>query len=117
MLAQRLRHRIRIEEPIESQGSGDGELTVTWRTVSLGGSRLSSVPAEVLTAPGKESVGAGTILAETTAQMTFRWFPGLTQKMRVVWDGKTYNITGIATDSTGRKEYQITCGGEGVNTG
>lgn len=74
------------------------------------------IPAEVLTGPGRELRAAGAEHAETDARINFRWLPGVTQQMRVVWDGKTYNITGIEYDATARREIRLTCV-EGRNDG
>lgn len=109
MLGRRLRHRIAIEEPIAAQDARTGEITVRWQVVTRGGVRLNSVPAEVLTGPGREFATAGAEQADTSARITVRWFRGLTQQMRIVWDGDTYNIVSVATDRTGRRDYRIVC--------
>lgn len=70
---------------------------------------MNSVAAEVLTGPGKEAVAAGTTRAESAARINLRWFPGLTEKMRIVWNGSNYNIHSIELDETGRREYRLKC--------
>lgn len=109
-MQHRLRHRVNVQQRVETQDSTTGEITVEWQNV------YANVPAEVLTGPGKEFYQSGARQAETTARMTLRWFPGLTQKMRLVWDGKNYNILSIETDTTGRRDYRLRCS-EGVNEG
>lgn len=117
MLAARLRHRVKIEEPVEAQDPVTGAVTVTWQTVMLDSNTpLDAVPAEVLTGPGREFYQSGAQQSETKARINIRWFEGLDQKMRIVWDGKTYNILTFETDVTGRREWRIQCG-EGVNQG
>lgn len=106
----RYRHRVCIEEQVELQDSETLEITVTWLPVTLDTNTvLRSVPAEVLTGPGREAVRSGGKYAEATARINMRWFPGLLPSMRVVWDGRTFDILGIETDATARREYRLAC--------
>lgn len=83
---------------------------MTWQDVSLpSGTPLVNVPAEVLTGAGKEFVASGTKNADTTARINLRWFPGLQQDWRVLWDGRVYDIQSLETDVTGRREWRIRC--------
>jgi SPP1 family predicted phage head-tail adaptor len=117
MLSHRLRHRVTIQEQIESQDSNTGAIAVTWETVWLdSNTELANVPAEVLTGPGKEMFQAEARQGEIAARINMRWFPGLTQKMRVLWDNQVFNIQSIETDPTARREYRLRCVA-GVNDG
>lgn len=117
MLASRLRHRIEIQEQYEDQDSNTGAITKSWDTVYLDSNTpLDSVPAEVLTGAGREFNASGAIQAEVAARINLRWFPGLTQSMRIKWDGRIYNIGSIETDRTARREYRLRVTG-GVNAG
>jgi SPP1 family predicted phage head-tail adaptor len=117
MLAQRLRHRVAIEEKLEEQDSETGDTTYSWEVVYLDSDTpLSAVPAEVLTGPGREFNAANAKQAEADARITIRWFPGLLPTMRVVWQSLPYDIISIETDATGRREYRLRCK-EGVNDG
>lgn len=108
MEAQRYRHRIRIEEQVETFDSDTGAHARTWDVVSLDSeTELSSVPAEVLTGPGREPMVADAKWSETAARINCRWFPGLTQQMRIVWDGRNFDIVSIETDATNRREYRL----------
>lgn len=110
MLAHRLRHRIHIQQQQQTQNTTTGEITTAWATVVLDdGTPLNAVPAEVLTGPGRELLAAGAKQAETTARINLRWFPGLLPTMRVLWDGRVYNITSLETDATGRREWRLRC--------
>jgi len=111
MLGNRFRHRVTIQEPVNTQDSETGAVTVVWSDVK------TNEPAEALAGPGSESVMSASMQADTEARISVRWFPGLSQKMRVLWDGRTYNIKTFTTDRTGRKFYFIECGDEGVNEG
>jgi SPP1 family predicted phage head-tail adaptor len=115
--AQRYRHRVEIQERVEVQDSDTLEITFTWETVALDSdTELDAVPAEVLTGPGRELNAADSKQAEVDARIFMGWFPGLTQAMRVLWDGKTFDIVSIETDATARREYRLRCKA-GVNSG
>ena len=110
MLAHRLRHRVAVQELVEVQNTTTGAISRSWENVMLDtDTELDAVPAEVLTGAGKEFVSSGATQNEIAARINMRWFPGLTQKMRIVWDTNIYNITSIETDITGRQEYRLKC--------
>ena len=110
MLSHRLRHRVAVQELVEVQNTTTGAVTRAWENV------YADVPAEVLTGPGKEFVQSGATQGEVTARINMRWFDGLTQKHRIVWDTKELNILSIETDITGRQEYRLKCS-SGVTDG
>jgi len=117
MLAYRLRHRVTVQELVEIQDTNTGALEQAWETVILDdGTILDAVPAEVLTGAGKEFVQSGATQGQIAARINLRWFPGLTQKMRILWDGNVFNITSIETDVTARQEYRLRCSA-GVSDG
>lgn len=117
MLAHRLRHRVAIQEQVETQDTNTGAYSVSWQNVMLDtNTELNSVPAEVLTGAGREFVNSGSTQAEISARINLRWFPELNQSMRIIWDGKIFNIHSIETDLTGRQEYRLKCT-SGVNDG
>lgn len=103
------RHFITIEEPVNTQNATTGVNTVTW-------SQVRQCFAEVLTGPGKEYLQAGSVQSDTDARINIDWFSGLSQKMRILWDGKVYNIKTFTTDRTARRYYFIEAT-EGVNDG
>ena len=106
-----------IQEQVETQNSTTGAMSIAWENVVLDSNTvLDAVPAEVLTGAGREFNQAGAIQGEIDARINLRWFPDLTQAMRIVWDGKIFNIHSIETDLTGRREYRLKCTA-GVNDG
>lgn len=117
MESQRYRHRIAFQSREEVFDSETGDNTFEWDAVFLDSDTpLDSVPAEVLTGPGREFNAADAKQAETTARINLRWFPGLQPTWRILWDGKVYDITSIETDATARREYRLRCK-DGVNDG
>lgn len=110
MEAQRYRHRIDIQAKVQTQDPTTGDISFFWSTVYLDSdTALDSVPAEVLTGPGREFNAADAQQAEVTARFQFRWFAGLLPDMRIVWDGNPYEIVSIETDATARREYRVKC--------
>lgn len=117
MLSHRLRHRVTIQEQVETQDSNTGAVSVAWENVWLdSNTELENIHAEVLTGAGKEMIEGAARQGEIAARINMRWFPGLTLAMRVLWDGNVYNIKSIETDATARREYRLRCTA-GVNDG
>lgn len=111
MDAQRYRHRVHIQEKVAgAQDPLTGAVPYSWATVYLDSDTpLDEYPAEVLTGKGKEFYAADAKQAETVARIQMPWFPGLDPTMRILWDGKVYNITSIETDATARRQYRVNC--------
>ena len=108
MLTQNLRHRVTFQRPSVTQDFETGEHLRSWETAWLDSStELVDVPAQVLTGPGREIMGAGSKQSEDTVRIILRWFPGLDLTWRVLWEGYVYNITSIEYDSTARKEIRL----------
>lgn len=103
MLTQRLRHRITIQRQIPVQDQTTGAISLQWVD------HYADMAAECLTGAGRESVQAQTVQAPTDARINFRWVPDIDQSMRVIWDGANYNITGMDSDRTGRREWRLRC--------
>ena len=120
MLRHRLRHRVTLQKPVASQDTTTGATTISWQTATDNtGTRLTNVPAEVLTGLGREFRESGTTQAETTARLNIRWFPVDRIELyqwRILWDGRTYNISSAETDRTARREWRLKCT-DGVNDG
>lgn len=105
-----------MQQLVETRDAGTGAVNRSWADLVVSGVTYSSVPAEVLTGPGREFVQSGATQAEGMIRVNMRWFPGLTAKMRIVWDSNPYNITSIETDATARREYRLKCS-TGVSDG
>lgn len=110
MLANRLRHRVAFQYPQETVDS-NGFKQISWVTAFAYGVPLQSVPAEVFTGPGREPIAANAKQAETALRVNLRWFPGLKENWRLLWDGNVYDISSIETDLTARREYRLRCTG------
>lgn len=117
MQTQRYRQRITFQEQVVHIDSNDGSEEVAWITVVLeSGEELEDVPAEVLTGAGREFNASGAVQGEVAARIACRWFPGINQAWRILWQDEVYNIGSFETDRTDRREYRIRCTGR-VNDG
>lgn len=97
------RHRVTIEQQMETRGEMGGVI-VTWVPFA------NNVPAEVLTGPGRDAIAADAQQADVSARINLRYLPGLTGKMRIVWDGRLFNIIGEPDlDPTARREWRCKC--------
>lgn len=105
-------HRVHLQEKVETQSPVTGSITHTWATFHINGESdkpADALPAEVLTGPGKEPIAADAKQAMTTARINLPWFPGLLPTMRILWQGRTFDITSIEVDRTARMQYRLTC--------
>ena len=94
------RHDITIEQYTATRDPVSGAEIESWVTY------LSGVPAIVAPVSGKEYLSAGAEQAGITAKIIIRYDSGVTSKMRIVFDGRTYVIVDIMPDATAR-EYLV----------
>ena len=109
MLANRLRHRVTFEGELLEQDSETGEMARHWEIAIANDVELYDVPAECLTGAGKESGRDGSKYADSSLRVNLRWFPGLRNEWRIIWQERIYEIIGFETDATDRREYRIFC--------
>ena len=88
MRAGKMDRWITIEQFTAVQDSY-GQETETW-------SEFKSVWAEKVDIKARERFAAQQDIAEETTRFRLRWLEDVTPKMRIVLDGKTYDIEGIA---------------------
>ena len=109
--AGRLRHRITIEQPTETQDATTGAVTVTWAPLWV------NVPAEIVPRSGREFLAAQQMQAEVSTLITFRWRAGLDAKMRIRHGTRIYNPSAFLPDPEAGREYVVAACGEGANNG
>lgn len=109
MQAGKLRHRVIIQEPVETKGSMGGVVT-TWQT------RWRAVPASIENLRGNKFFAAQQINPNVTVEITIRWREGVTQQMRVLHENPprsgwydAYGIEGLSPDLTLRREIKMSC--------
>lgn len=111
MLAQRLRHRIRIDELTIERSATGGQREV-WVTFDDG------VPADLtpLSQRSRELVAANAIQGIVNTEIVMRWQPGLRPSMRAVHEGIEYDIKAIVPDPKLRQWVTMLCE-QGANRG
>jgi SPP1 family predicted phage head-tail adaptor len=97
MLAQRLRHRVRLQEQVQTQNPVHGGVELSWNDLD------AELPAEVVPLSGREYIQAQTNLVEVTARITIRWRADVDPSMRIVFGGIVYAITAVLPDPTDRR--------------
>ena len=101
MNAQELRQSLTIEQYTATQDTYGGEVQ-TWAT-------FATVRARKAHQASREFFAAQKVNSEVTDLFFCRYRSGITAKMRVSYDSKTYDIIG-ANDPDGKKrELQILC--------
>ncbi len=88
MRAGDLDRKITIQSATEAQ-DGYGEAVPTWGT-------FATVWAKFTPNRGGERFAANQIVAQADGVFRIRWQPGITEKMRVSYDGDIYDIQYIA---------------------
>lgn len=107
--AGRLRHRVEIQYPQETQNSSDGSMTTTW-------SKLATVWAAIEPVSARDLVAAQVEDSKVTTRITIRYRPDIFAYMRIYHAAKNqyYNIHGILSDKESGLEYITMPCSEGV---
>ena len=108
MRAGRLRHQVVIQTPAEDNDSY-GQAIKTWGT-------FATVHAAVEPLNGREFLAAAQINAETTTKITIRYLSGITQKMRISYDNRLFNIEAMKNIGERDRQIELMCS-EGTNNG
>lgn len=111
LAAGRLRHRVDIEEQQHEQDPATGEVTTTWESV------WQSVPASIEPLSAREFIAAQSTQSQVAVRIVVRHRDGLNAAMRVVHNGKVYNIHGILSDPVSGQDYVTLPCSEGVSDG
>ncbi len=101
MQAGRMRHRIKIQSPVEAR-NGVGEIITTWAT-------LATVWASVEPLRGREFFDAEQMQAEVSTRVRMRYYPGITAQMRVLWGSRVLEIVTPIDVNERHKELQLMC--------
>ena len=94
-------HQVMIEKPKAQKDSLNR--STGWDTFA------SSVAAHVEDLSGRQTFTAGRIMHEVTHVVRMRFLSGLSNDMRVIWNGKTLDIEGILQPDGKLIEHQLLC--------
>lgn len=105
MRSDKLRHRITIQQAIETQGP-TGEMSVVW-------SDFADVAASVEPLRGREFWAAKEMQAQVTTRIRIRYLEGVTPKMQVLFSKssgiKSYLIDSVINEEERDKYMQLMC--------
>lgn len=104
MRAGKLRHRITIEEPVESQDDY-GEEVRWWQPLPF----LSETWAEKEDLSGRELFQAQQVNALVTTQFTLRYRTDVNARMRIKHDGQYYGIESVQDPDGEKKKLLLIC--------
>lgn len=98
--AGKLRHRVVIQNPVETQDQNTGAVVINWVDVA-------TVWASIEPLSAKEFVAAQALDSEISARITIRYRSDITAKMRLYHAHKRmyYDIHGILSDKNSGLEY------------
>lgn len=99
--ARRLRHRVSVEQYVETQDPNTGAMVRTWMPY---GDRWAEYVANSV----REFISAASQQSEVKGRFLLREDSGITAQMRIVHRGKNYEILGVMPDPDSGLEY-ITC--------
>lgn len=110
MRAGKLRHRVALQQKMQTQDPATGELLDDWVT-------FATVWASVEPLSAREFIAAQAGQSEITARVVLRYRDGITAEMRLVHQGQIYNIHGVLPDPVSGRHYLTLPVSMGVNDG
>lgn len=99
MRSGKLRHEITIQALTSMQDSYGGQ-TESWST-------FATVRASVEPLQGREYFASQQVQAEVTTRFRIRYLSGVTPKMRVLYDGRTFNVASVINPNERNHELHI----------
>lgn len=110
MHAGRLRHRVSLQEQVETRDDETGAVIVSWQEFAKAWSAIEPLSA-------REFVASQAVQSEVVARITMRYRNDVTAKNRIVHNGRIYNIEGVLSDKDSGLEYMTLPCSEGINEG
>lgn len=106
-----LRHKVTIQRQELAQNPVTGAMVATWVTV------WERVPAAIEPLSAREFIAAQAVQSEVSMRITIRYRDGVKASMRILHNGRIFNIQGVLADlDSGRSYLTLPCS-EGVNDG
>ena len=86
------RHVVTFQDPGPKVADGAGGYTQTWDPIAPGTWRVQIAPLPIV---DQERIsGGGSVVTTATHVVRGRYHPGVSTKTRMLFNGKTYSITG-----------------------
>lgn len=96
--AGRLRHKVRIEQPVITRDPDTGDVITSWAL-------FAEVWAAIEPLSVREFIQAGAEQSAIAGRIVIRFRPGLSPQMRVVHNGQVMNPAGWLADKDSGLEY------------
>lgn len=100
------RHLVTFENPGDPVPDGDGGFIEAWAPLSPPTWYVSIKAASLR---DLESVTAGTVIATASHIVRGRWRPGITTETRMIFEGRTFQITNVTNLEERDREMQLVC--------
>lgn len=96
-----LRHRVTLQTPVITQDAFGGQVK-SWQNVT-------DLWAMVESLSGSELIAARQIFAEALYKVTIRYYPSITDKHRIVYNGMNMDITNVSDVETRHIMIELNC--------
>lgn len=111
LAAGRLRHRISIQKPKNTQDPATGNIVTRWIDVA------TDVPAAIEPLSVREFIASQQMQSEISTRIVIRFREGLTADMRILHKTQIYNPQGWLPDPDSGLEYLTATCSLGANIG
>lgn len=98
LAAGRLRHRVRIEQPVDTRDPDTGGVITAWQLVA-------EVWAAIEPLSTREFIQAAAVQSAITGRIIIRYRDGLASNLRMVHNGQVLNPAGWLPDKDSGLEY------------
>lgn len=99
-------HRVTLQNPGPAIPDGDGDYTQSWTDLTPA---AVSVRIQTATASALERITSGTVLSTATHIVTAPFHPQITTQTRILFNGRTFNVTGVTNPDEGDVELILVC--------
>lgn len=112
MRAGKLRHRVSLQAPVETQDPNTGEIIYSWVAVDTLWASIEPLSA-------RDFIAARSEQSQISARIVIRFRENISPKMRIVHikTGDIYNIEGVLPDAKSGREYLTLPVSTGVSDG
>lgn len=110
MQAGKLNKRIMLQKPVKAQSPTTGAIVNGWGDVAELWANITDLSA-------RDFVAAKAAQNEVTTRITIRWREDVTDKYRILYRGRVYDIQGVLEDDKSGREYLTLPCSRGVNDG
>lgn len=107
LAAGKLRHRVTIQQEVETQDPDTGAVSVSWVT-------YADRWAEYIALSVRQFIAAAGVQSEVKGHFRVRMDEGIKASMRVIHRGKAFAILGVMPDPDSGLEYMTLAVSEGV---